>query len=91
MRTSLRQATSRQTQNLVDVDAAILAGGAGVEAGGDDGESDDDEPDDDELDDDGGDDDGLDDDGGDGELGADADGDAEHDRHKHSPEAKKTA
>ena len=81
MRTSLRQATSRQTQNLVDVDAAILAGGAGVEAGGDDGESDDDEPDDDELDDDGGDDDGS----------ADADGDAEHDRHKHSPEAKKTA
>ena len=81
MRTSLRQATSRQTQNLVDVDAAILAGGAGVEAGGDDGESDDDEPDDDELD----------DDGGDGELPADADGDAEHDHHKHSPEAKKTA
>ena len=81
MRTSLRQATSRQTQNLVDVDAAILAGGAGVEAGGDDGESDDDEPDDDELD----------DDGGDGELLADADGDAEHDRHKHSPEARKTA
>ena len=59
MRTSLRLATSRQTQYLVD----------------------DDELDDDELD----------DDGGDGELGADADGDAEHDRHKHSPEAKKTA
>jgi len=55
---------------LVDVDAAILAGGAGVEAGGDDGESDDDEPDDDELDDDELDDDELDDDGGDGELGA---------------------
>jgi len=46
---------------LVDVDAATLAGGAGVEVGGDDGESDDDEPDDDELDDD-----ELDDDGGDG-------------------------
>jgi len=49
---------------LVDVDAATLAGGAGVEVGGDDGESDDDEPDDDELDDDGGDGGG---DGGDGD------------------------
>ena len=88
MRTSLRQATSRQTQNLVDVVAATLAGGAGVKVGGDDGESDDDEPDDDELDDDGGDGGG---DGGDGDEPADADGDAEHDRHKHSPEARKTA